>query len=138
MALINSTERNKLYLQVKHEMGYPLRPFEVKDEMMNSYLEMVVEDYSSLLNNWLIQQQWIGLEGLPKENTDFVSAFTTKTNHYMESFTYAYSRQVGLGTNAPAGNKWELKRDFITTSNLQTIRVFIHSHLAFSVGILSL
>jgi len=116
MTLINTVERNKLYLQVKHEMGYPLRPFEVKDEMMNSYLEMVVEDYSSLLNNWLIQQQWIGLEGLPKENTDFVSAFTTKTNHYMESFTYAYSRQVGLGTNAPAESEWELKRDYIITS----------------------
>ena len=115
MALITTVDKNKLYLHVKHELGYPLRPFELKDEMMDSYLEMVVEDYSGLLNSWLIQQQWIGLEGMNKETGDFLSAFTNKSNHYMESFTYAYSKQVGLGTNAPAAADWELKRDFITT-----------------------
>ncbi len=115
MALITTVDKNKLYLKVKHELGYPLRPFEIKDEMMDSYFEMVIEDYSSLVNSWLIQQQWIGLEGLSKENSDFLSAFTTKSNNYMQSFTYAYSKQVGLGTNAPAATGWELKRDFIIT-----------------------
>lgn len=116
MALITTVDKNKLYLHVKHELGFPLRPFELKDEMMDSYLEMVVEDYSSIVNNWLIEQQWISLEGMSKETGDFLSAFTHKSNHYMESFTYAYSKQVGLGTNAPAASGWELKRDFIVTS----------------------
>jgi hypothetical protein len=116
MALISVADRNKLYLHVKHELGYPMRPFEIPDENMDSYLEMVIEDYSSLVNNWLIYQQWIGLEGMNKETGDFLAAFTTKPNTYMESFTYAYSRQVGLGTNAPAATGWELKRDFIICS----------------------
>jgi len=115
MALITTVDKNKLYLHIKHELGHPLRTFELNDEMMDSYLEMVIEDYSSLVNSWLIQQQWIGLEGLSKESSDFLSAFTTKSNSYMESFTYAYSKQVGLGTNAPAATGWELKRDFIIT-----------------------
>ena len=117
MGLITKAERNKLYLHVKHELGYPLRPFEIQDEQMNSYLEMVIEDYSSLLNNWLIQQQWVSLEGLDKNTSDFTVAYTTKSNDYMKSFTYAYSKQVGLGTNAPAGTGWELKRDSITLQN---------------------
>ena len=116
MALITTVERNNLFLKVKHELGHPLRPFELKDEMMISYLEMVVEDYSSIVNNWLIQQQWVSLEGMSKESGDFLSAFTNKSNQYMESFTYAYSKQVGLGTNAPAANGWELKRDYIVCS----------------------
>jgi hypothetical protein len=116
MGLITTVDRNKLFLHVKHELGFPLRPFEITDEMMISYLEMVVEDYSSVVNNWLIQQQWINLEGMNKETGDFLSAFTNKSNHYMEAFTYAYSKQIGQGTNAPAGNEWELKRDFIVTS----------------------
>jgi len=115
MALITVADKNKLYLKVKHELGYPLRPFEIVDEMMDSYLEMAVEDYSALLNQWLIHQQWINIEGMSKETGDFLAAYTTKSNSYMESFTYAYSRQVGLGTNAPAAFGWELKRDFITT-----------------------
>lgn len=116
MGLITTVDKNKLYLKVKHELGFPLRPFEIKDDMMDSYLEMVIEDYSSILNKWLIEQQWIGLEGLDRENSDFLSAFSTKSNKYMESFTYAYSKQVGLGTNAPAEHGWELKRDFIVTN----------------------
>jgi hypothetical protein len=116
MALITTVDKNKLFLHVKHELGFPLRPFEILDEMLDSYLEMVVEDYSSLVNSWLIQQQWIYLEGMDTETGDFLSAFTNKSNHYMESFTYAYSRQVGQGTNAPAATGWELKRDYIVTS----------------------
>jgi len=116
MALISTVDRNKLYLQVKHELGYPIRPIEIKDEMMDSYLEMVIEDYSSYVNEWLIQQQWVGLQGLEVDSQIFFDAFATKSNKFMESFTYAYSKQVGLGTNAPAAYGWELKRDFIVCS----------------------
>jgi len=116
MALISTVEKNKLYLHVKHELGYPLRPFEITDDMMDSYLEMVIEDYSSLINDWLIKQQWVNVEGLDLSTTDFLTAFSIKTNSYMQSFTYAYSKQVGLGTNAPAANGWELKRDYIITN----------------------
>ena len=84
--------------------------------MMDSYLSMVIEDYSSYVNEWLVRQQWVGLQGLEIDSGDFFGAFTTKSNRFMESFTYAYSKQVGLGTNAPAVGDWELKRDFITTS----------------------
>ena len=115
MALITTVDKNKLFLHVKHLLGYPQRPFELEDEQMDSFLEMVIEDYSALVNSWLIQQQWIGLEGMDKSSGDFLAAFTTKPNTYMETFTYAYSRQVGLGTNAPAAPGWELKRDFIIT-----------------------
>jgi hypothetical protein len=92
------------------------KKFEIVYEMMDSYLEMVIEDYSSYVNEWLIQQQWVGLQGLEVDNANFFDAFATKSNKFMESFTYAYSRQVGLGTNAPAAFGWELKRDFIVTS----------------------
>lgn len=116
MALISTAERNKLYKWIKHEFGYPQRPFELTDEQMESYLEMSIEDYSSYVNDWLIQQQWVSLQGLTVERSDFMTAYATKSNNFMKSFTYAYSKQVGLGTNAPAGATWELKRDFIVTS----------------------
>lgn len=116
MALISTVDRNKLYTHVKHELGYPQRPFEIQNEQMDSYFEMAIEDYSSYLNEWLIQQQWVSLQGLDLSEAEFVNAFTTKSNNFMRSFTYSYSKQVGLGTNAPASNIWELKRDFIVTS----------------------
>ena len=116
MRLISSDNKKELYLKVKHELGYPLRPFELDDDMMDSYLKMVIEDYSSHVNEWLIHQNWMNIEGLDSQNSDFLSAFTTKSTDFMQSFTFAYSRQVGLGTKAPAEHGWELKRDYIVTS----------------------
>jgi len=116
MGLISLVEKNKLYLKIKHELGYPLMPFEIKDDMLDSYFEMVIEDYSSLVHEWLIHQHWINIEGMDKSSGDFLTAFTTKSNDFMRGFTFAYSKQTGHGTNAPAGENWELKRDFIITS----------------------
>ena len=116
MATISTVDRNKLFLQVRHSLGFPLRPVEVTDEMMDTFYEMSLEDYSSYVNEWLIQQQWVNLQGVTVKNSDFVSLFTTKSNDFMRSFTFAYSKQTGLGTNAPAAPNWELKRDYIVTS----------------------
>lgn len=116
MNLIQKKDKEKLYKHVLHEMGYPVRPIEVDEKMLDSYLEMVIEDYSSYVNEWLIQQQWVGLQGMEIDENTFFDAFTTKSNDFMKSFTYAYSKQVGLGTNSPAAAGWELKRDYIITS----------------------
>lgn len=116
MTLISTIDKNKLLKNVKYELGYPIRKFELTEEMLDAYLEMAIEDYSAYVNEWLIQQQWVGLQGVEIDGIDFFNAFTTKSNNFMESFTYAYSKQVGLGTNAPAGKGWELRRDYITTS----------------------
>jgi len=117
MAIISTAGRNKLYEEVRFSMGYPIRPVEVTDKMLDVYYNMSLEDYSSYVNEWLIQQQWVNLQGVTvNRNTDFVSLFSTKSNDFMRSFTMAYSKQVGLGTNAPAFGNWELKRDFIVTS----------------------
>lgn len=116
MAIISTVERNKLFLRVKHVLGYPIRPIHVTDEMMDSYLEMAIEDYSSYVNEWLIQQQWVGLQGMEIDGNTFFDALTTKSNDFMRSFTFAYSKQTGLGANLPAAKGWELKRDYITTA----------------------
>jgi len=119
MASISTADRNKLYTQVRHYLGFPIRPLGIEehfDDMMDSYFEMAIEDYSAYVNEWLIHQQWVNLQGQDSQNADFVNLYTTKSNDFMRSFTYSYSRQVGLGTNAPAGEYWELKRDFIVTS----------------------
>ena len=116
MALISTKEKNSLLKKVKYELGYPIRKFELTEEMLEAYLEMAIEDYSAYVNEWLIEQQWVGLQGIEIDGTDFFNAFTTKSNDFMKSFTFAYSKQVGLGTNAPAQRGWELKRDYIVTS----------------------
>jgi hypothetical protein len=116
MANITKAEKNKLYLMAKHSVGYPKRPFELDEEQLDSYYEMSLEDYSSIVNQWLIEQQWVSLQGLQVDSANFMDAYTNKNNDFMRSFTYAYSKQVGLGMNAPSGETWHLKKDFVIIS----------------------
>lgn len=116
MPQISKTERQKLYHQVKVECGYPRRPFELTEDMLDAYYDMALEDYSALVNQWLIEQQWVSLQGLQVDSANFLEAYTSKSTDFMRSFTYAYSKQVGLGMNAPSGDTWHLRKDFIIVS----------------------
>ncbi len=111
MALnISETEKEKIFRQVKHRLGAPIRKIELEDEMMSTLLEISIEDYSSYINEWLIESQWTSLYGKDLTITDLTKALTVREMNYEDSFTYAYSKIVGLQARGP----WELKHDYVT------------------------
>lgn len=119
--LISAAERKNLYTRIYHQLGYPVREVQITDEQMDTLFCNTLEDYSKYINEWLVDQQWSTLSGLDIADADFSVAFATKDLNFVKSFSYAYSRQVGLGTNAPGATGWELKKDFIVlSSNTQT------------------
>jgi len=107
---ITNSEKRKLFNAVRVQLAAPLRKVELTDEMLCTLTEISIEDYSSRINEWLIESQWSSLYGVNISNTDLTKAFTTRGQGYEESFTYAYSKIVGL----QAGGPWELKKDYIT------------------------
>jgi len=115
-SIISKEEKAKLYRKIKHELGYPQRPFELNNAQMDSFIEMALEDYSSYVNEWLIKQSWVNVQGVEINKTEFISALTNKTTDFMKSFTYAYSKQVGLGASSPSNSTWHLKLDYIICS----------------------
>jgi len=117
---INNTEKQELFTQVKHRLGAPLRKIELKDEMMDSLLVTSIQDYAHYVQNWLIESQWSSVIGLDVSNADITRALITRTFDWEDSFTYAYSKIVGLQVKGP----WELKKDFIQlTRNQQTYTI---------------
>jgi hypothetical protein len=114
MSIITKKEKKELYTKIRTLLGYPLRKFELGDKELDTLLEIAIEDYSTYINNWLIEQQWHNLQGIDVNTTDLTFALITKTLDFEKSFTLSYSKQVGLGSNAPS--EWELKRDFIVVS----------------------
>jgi len=111
MALeITESEKNKLFKEVRVQLAAPLRKVELTDDMLCTLAEISIEDYSSYVNEWLIESQWSSLYGVNVSNTDLTKSFTTRGQGYEESFTYAYSKIVGL----QAGGPWELKKDYVT------------------------
>ena len=73
MALvIEEAEKQKLFRQVRHRLGAPLRKVELSDEQMCTLLEIAVEDHSSYINEWLIEAQWSSLDGINLDTTDLI------------------------------------------------------------------
>lgn len=102
-------EKEKLFRQFKHSLGYPLRKIELTDDMLETFLEMAIENYAQYVQEYLIEHQWFSLLGQDVDNTDMAFALSVRTFDLATQFTYAYSKQVGLQARGP----WELKKDYI-------------------------
>ena len=107
--IITEAEKNKLFRQVKHRLGAPMRKIELEDETMETLLEISVEDHSAYINEWLIESQWSSIYGKDITVTDLTKALTRRELGFEDSFTYAYSKIVGLQARGP----WELKKDYV-------------------------
>jgi hypothetical protein len=107
--IIAEPERSKLYKRIKNLLGAPLRSVELEDEMMDSLLELSIQDYAQHVNDWLIESQWSSLYGLNLDEQSVTRAFTTRSLDWETQYTYSYSKIVGL----QAGGDYVLKKDYI-------------------------
>jgi hypothetical protein len=115
--IISNTEKQKLYTQVFHLLGLPVRGVELTEEQMDTFLELSLSEYEQYVNDWLIESQWSSLAGLNVDSQSLTRAFTTRSLDYETQYTHAYSKIVGL----QAGGNSELKKDYISLSaNTQT------------------
>ena len=105
--VITPEKKEKLYSQVLHLLGAPVRGVELTEEQMDSFLEMSISDYEQYVNDWLIESQWSALAGLDIDTQSITRAFTTRSLDYETQYTYAYSKIVGLQAGGPS----ELKLD---------------------------
>ena len=62
------------------------------------------------VQDWLIENQWQNLANQNLDNISLTNAFMTKGFDLDTSYTYAYSKIVGL----QAGGHYELKQAFFT------------------------
>jgi len=106
---VERKEKEKIFRQLRHSLGAPIRKIELTEEMLETLLEISIENYSQYVQEWLIEHQWQSLLGQSISSLDLSFAMSTRNFDFMTQFTYAYSKQVGLQARGP----WELKKDFI-------------------------
>ena len=107
--IITGQEREALYKRIRNLLGAPLRSVELEDEMMDSLLELSIEDYEQHIQDWLIEAQWSSVYGLNLDEQSITRALTTRDINWETQYTYAYSKIVGL----QAGGDWVLEKDYI-------------------------
>lgn len=107
--IISQNEKEKLYTQVLHLLGLPVRGIELTEEQMDTFLELSLSEYEQYVSDWLIESQWSALAGLNVDTQSLSRAFTTRSLDYETQYSHSYSKIVGL----QAGGDWELKKDSI-------------------------
>jgi len=118
--IISAQEKEKLYTQVFHLLGMPVRGIELTEEQMDTFMELSLSEYEQYVSDWLIESQWSALAGLDVDTQSLSRAFTNRSLDYETQYTYAYSKIVGL----QAGGDNELKKDFFTiTQNQQVYQI---------------
>ena len=103
-------EKAKLFNQVRILCGAPVRMVEIDDDVMCTLLDTCVSDYASIVQNWVIRNQWMTLYGKDFNSIDMSFALSVRTFDMAEDYSQWFSKKVGLQQNG----KWELKKDFIT------------------------
>lgn len=115
--VISAENREKLFTQVLHLLGSPVRGVELTEEQLDTFLELSISEYEQYVNDWLIESQWAALAGIDIDTQSVARAFTTRSLDYMTQYSHAYSKIVGL----QAGGTAELKKDFFwLTGGTQT------------------
>jgi len=102
-------EKLKIFEQFRVSMGWPNRKVELDDDQLCVLLEIAIEDYAQYTQEWLIEHQWMSLLGKNIDTVDMAFALSVRSLDFSTSYTFAYSKQVGLQTRGP----WELKKDYI-------------------------
>lgn len=120
MSVISEPERSKIYTQIKHLLGAPIRSVEIEDEMMDSLMDLSIQDYEQYVLDWLVESQWVNLVNLNMSEKSVANALITRTMDFEKQFEYSYSKIVGLQT----GGHWVLKKDYFTLErNQQTYEI---------------
>lgn len=104
------SETQSLFKKVRIKLGAPVREVQLTDDQLCDLLEMCVEDYAKLVQNWLIENQWNSLYGKDMTTTDMAFALSVRTFDFLKDYSYWFSKEVGLQQRGP----WELKKDSIT------------------------
>jgi len=120
MPVIQEPERSKIYTRLKHVLGAPIRSIELTDEMLDSLMELSIQDYEQYIQNWLIDTNWTNLVNLDMSQKSVARALSTRTHDFEKQFQYSYSKIVGLQAVGP----WELKLDYFElVQNQQTYEI---------------
>lgn len=94
---MTETQVSKLFNRIRRKLGEPVMGVELVDEQLAECVMEAIEEYSSLINNWALENRLSQMLGLPSD-IDFTLKFVSNNFGFERTFSRAYAEQVdGLG-----------------------------------------
>jgi hypothetical protein len=88
-----------LFKIAKTKLGAPIRSVQLTDDQMCDLLKVAIGDYAEVVQNWVIESQWINAQGsqmMLKDPSQAAYALTIRTLDWSRDYSYWFSREVGL------------------------------------------
>lgn len=108
---MSQTEQTKLFKRIRRFLGEPVMGVELDDEQIEECIVIAIEEYSSYINNWILQNRLAEMLGLPSD-IDFTLKYVSNSIYFEKSFATSFGEQVGGGINSVR----EVKTDAIPLS----------------------
>jgi hypothetical protein len=105
---MSQTDVTRLFRRIRRKLGEPVMGVELHDEQLEECVCEAIEEYSSYINNWALENKMSQMLGLPND-IDFTLKFVSNNFSFERTFTTAYSEQAKGSVNSTR----ELKRDSI-------------------------
>jgi len=105
---MSDIDKSKLFSRIRRKLGAPVVKVELRDENIEECVCESIEEYSSFINNWVMQNRLGEMLGLPSE-FDFTLKYISNSLYFEKSFSKSIGEQVGLGANGTR----EIKLDSI-------------------------
>jgi len=94
---ITSNAKIALFRRIRRKLGEPVMGVELRDVQMCECLAESIEEYSSFINNWALENRLSQMLGLPND-IDFTLKFVSNNFGFEKTFARAYSEQErGIG-----------------------------------------
>jgi hypothetical protein len=109
--MIITDKVKELFKIARTKCGAPIRSVQITDDQMCDLLKVAIGDYSEYVQNWVLESQWLNLQGrqqLLQNPAEAAYALTVRTMDWSRDYSYWFSREVGLQQRGP----YELKKDF--------------------------
>ena len=96
---ITDQEKARLIRRIRRFLGEPVMGVELEDEQVEEAICMAIEEYSSYINTWVINNRLGEMLGLPSEY-DFTLKYVSNSLYFEKSFATSYAEQVGGGADS--------------------------------------
>lgn len=118
---MTQSDISRLYRRIRRKLGEPVVGVELRDEQLQECVCEAIEEYSSFINDWALENRMSQMLGLPKD-IDFTLKFVSNNFGFERTFARAYSDIVGTSSTSLR----ELKMSAITLTS-GTQNYFIES-----------
>ena len=95
---MSQSEQTKLFKRIRTFLGEPVMGVELEDSHIEEAICMAIEEYSSYVNNWVMQNRLGEMLGLPSDY-DFTLKYVSNSLYFEKAYVNAYSEQAGIGVN---------------------------------------